>query len=133
MGRGVAQTLRSFGWRQWLVVLLFVLVLGATGWHGTRTVRRAIYWRQHQDEPIRAWMNVNYVAHSYRVPAHVLLRALNLPETKPHDRRPLREIARAQNRSFDDVRATLEDAITHARPPYPPPDKPSPPDDGGKP
>lgn len=131
----IVRTLRGFGWRQWLVALLFVLVVGATALHATRMVRRAIYWHEHRDEPIRSWMTVGYVAHSYRVPPHVLLRALNLPETKPHDRRPLREIARDQGRTFDEVRAALEDAITHARPPYPPPPPPrlDAPADGGKP
>jgi hypothetical protein len=128
--RTIVETLKSFSWRQWLVVALFVLALGATGIHTVRTVRRAIYWREHRDEPIREWMTVGYVAHSYHVPAHVLYSALNLPNTKPHDRRPLREIAREQNRSMNDVRAILQDAITHARPPYPPP---PPTKDGGKP
>jgi hypothetical protein len=127
----VVQTLRNFSWRQWLVVALFVLVLGATVVHTTRTVRRAAYWREHRDEPIRGWMTVGYVAHSYHVPPHVLYAALNLPQKKPHDKRPLREIAREQNRSMDDVRAILQGAITHARPPYPPP--PPPREDGGKP
>jgi hypothetical protein len=125
----VVQTLKNFSWRQWLVVALFVVALGATVVHTTRTVRRAAYWREHRDEPINGWMTVGYVAHSYHVPAHVLYSALNLPQTKPHDRRPLREIAREQGRSMNDVRAILQDAITHARPP----DSPPPTKDGGKP
>jgi hypothetical protein len=129
--RAIVQTLRSFGWRQWLIVAAFVLVLGATGLHVARTVRGAIYWRQHRDEPIRGWMTVGYVAHSYHVPPHVLYQALDLPR-EPRDRRPLREIAKSQGRSVDELRATLLDAIAHARPPYPPP-PPPPRDDGGKP
>jgi hypothetical protein len=131
------QTLRSFGWRQWLVVFLFVLVLGATAWHTTRTVRHAIYWQQHRDEPIRGWMTVGYVAHSYHVPARVLYQALNLPPREPReprDRRTLRVIARAQGRTLEEISVVLQDAITRARtspaqtPPPPPPH-----DDGGKP
>lgn len=128
MSNRVVQTLKNFSWRQWLVVALFVVALGATVVHTTRTVRRAAYWREHRDEPIRGWMTVGYVAHSYHVPAHVLYSALNLPQTKPHDKRPLREIAREQNRSMDDLRAILQDAIKRARPPDSPPPK-----DGGKP
>lgn len=128
MSSRVVQTLRSFSWRQWLVVALFVLALGATVVHTARTVRRAAYWREHRDEPINGWMTVGYVAHSYHVPAHLLYSALNLPQTKPHDKRPLREIAREQNRSMDDLRAILQDAIKRARPPDSPPPK-----DGGKP
>lgn len=68
---------------------------------------------------------------SYHVPPHVLYLALGLPH-KPPDKRPLREIAKAQNRSMDKIRNLLLDAIVHARPPYPPP-PPPPPDPGSSP
>jgi hypothetical protein len=109
--------------RQWLVVLAFVLVVSFTGLFAFRTVRRALYWHHHQDETIRPWMNLGYVAHSYRVPPWVLHQALGLPPGP--DRRPIRELARAQQRSEAEVIALLQDAIVHARPPYPrPPDRP---------
>jgi hypothetical protein len=112
--------------RQWLVVLAFVLVISFTGLFAVRTVRRAIYWRYHQDETIRPWMSVGYVAHSYRVPPWVLHQALGLAPGP--DRRPIRELARAQQRSEAEVIAILQNAIVHSRPPYPrPPDRP--PDD----
>jgi len=114
--------------RQWLVVLAFVLVVSVTALFAVRTVRRAIYWHYHQDETIRPWMNLGYIAHSYSVPPWVLSQALGLPP-KP-DRRPIREIAREQNRSVDEVIAILQDAIVHARPPYPPPGPPPPRDKG---
>lgn len=128
----LVQTLKGFNWRQWLVLAAFLLIIGFTGLHAFRFVRDAVYWSYHRDEEIRGWMPVGYVAHSYRVPPHVLYQALGLPH-KPPDRRPLREIARAQNRSLDDVKAVLQDAIVHARPPYPPPPPPPPPDKGGPP
>lgn len=117
--------MRISGWRQWLLVMAFIGTLALTGLFAARTVRNALYWHYHTDEPIRGWMTVGYVAHSYHVPPHVLYKALGLPH-KPPDKRPLREIAREQNRSMDDVRVVLRDAIIHARPPYPPP---PPPDD----
>jgi len=52
---------------------------------------------------------------TYRL--NVLYQALGLPHTRP-DKRPLREIAKAQNMSMDEIRAVLQDAIIHARPPY---------------
>lgn len=107
------------------MVLAFVVVIAVTILFAIRTVRQALYWHSHRDEPIHGWMTVGYVAHSYHVPPHVLYKALGLPH-KPPDKRPLREIAAAQNRSMDDVRTVLMDAIVHARPPYPPP---PPPDD----
>jgi hypothetical protein len=116
----IRQTLKTFSWQQWLVALMFLLVLGFTGLHAVRTIRHAVYWHHHQDEPIQGWMTVGYVAHSYRVPRHILYQALGLPYNPP-DKRPLREIAKSQNRSIDQIRAILQEAITHARPPYPPP------------
>ena len=90
------------------------LVVLATGVFAVRTVQRAMYWRAHRDEVIRPWMSVPYVAHSYRVPPHVLYQALGIPP-QPHDRRPLKQIAREQNRSVDDLSAVLRDAIARER------------------
>lgn len=118
MRRAIAQTLRNFGWRQWLVVALFVLALGATALHAARTFQRARYWREHRDEPIRGWMTVGYVAHSYRVPPRVLYQALNLPPREPgspRDRRPLREIAREQGRTLEEIAAALQQAVERER------------------
>src|SRR5205814_3989557 len=104
--------MKNLGWRQWLVVFAFVLVVGVTGLFAVRTVRRAIYWHYHQDEPIRPWMSIGYIAHSYRVPPWILRQALGLPaKTNGPDRRPIREIAREQNVSVNEVIAILQDAI----------------------
>lgn len=115
------------GWRQWLLVSAFIITVLITSLFAVRTARRALYWRNHTDEPIRGWMTVGYVAHSYHVPPHVLFQALGLPH-QPPDKRPLRELASAQGRTVDEVKAVLMDAIVHSRPPYPPP----PPPDGGR-
>ena len=120
--RKLLPTLAAFNWKQWLALTAFILVLGFTGLHVVRIARELIYWQYHRDEEIRGWMTIGYVAHSYRVPPHVLQQALGLPD-RP-DRRPLREIAKSQNRSMDEIRAILQDAITHARPPNPPPSPP---------
>jgi hypothetical protein len=127
----VRHKVKNLNWRQGVVALAFLLSLSVAVFFVIRAVRPAIYWHYHQDEPIRGWMNVGYVAHSYHVPPHVLYQALGLPP-KPPDKRPLREIAKAQNRSIDEIRTLLLDAIVHARPPYPPPTSP-PPDPGASP
>ena len=116
--------MKKLTWRQSLVAVAFLLSLSLGIFFVIRAVRPAIYWHYHQDEPIRGWMNVGYVAHSYHVPPYVLHQALGLPE-KPHDKRPLREIAKAQNRSMDEIRTALLEAIVQARRPYPA--SPSPP------
>ena len=101
-----------FGWLEWLIVLGFVLSIALVGVSIVRSVHMVS--RLHQDEPIRPWMTVPYVAHSYHVPSSILYRALGLPPG-PHDRRPLADIARLQHRSVQDVIADLQKAITQAR------------------
>ena len=115
----ILAAVRTFRWQQWLVVSAFLLVAGFAAFKAVQMAREVIYWQIHRDEPIRAWMNVGYVAHSYRVSPDVLYLALGLPG-EPPDRRPLREIARVRHRSMDDVRANLQNAISQARPPNPP-------------
>jgi hypothetical protein len=102
------------GWQKWMVMAALALVVLATGIFAVRTVRRAVYWRAHHDEVIRPWMSIPYVAHSYRVPPHVLYQALGI-SPQPHDQRPLKQIARAQNRSVDEVISVLSEAINRER------------------
>jgi hypothetical protein len=113
------------GWRQYVLMGAFVLTIAIAIVFIVRTVQPIIYWNMHRDEPIQGWMTVDHVAHSYHVPPHVLFKALGLPH-RPPDPRPLRDIAKAQGRSMEEVRATLMDAVVHARPPYPPPPPPTP-------
>lgn len=125
MKRKFFQTLENFTWQQWLLVALFLLVIGFTGLHTVRAVRSAIYWSHHRNEPLHGWMTVGYVAHSYRVPRHVLYQALGLPE-RQRDRRTLRRIAKEQNKSVDEIKAILQNAITLANPQIIFPSSPSP-------
>ena len=111
--------MKRFGGKEWIAVAVFVSIVSLTALFAVRTVRRAIYWRLHQDETIRPWMTIPYVAHSYRVPPTVLYEALAI-DHPPHDRRPIREIAQEQNRSVEEVIAALQAAITRERSPQPP-------------
>lgn len=123
--------MKKLSWRQWLVLLAFLLAVLISGLFAVRIVRHAVYWRLHRDEPIRPWMSVHYVAHSYRVPPHVLYQAIGLPPLT-RDRRPLRQIARQQNRPVEALIKELQDAIIHSRPPYPPPPPPPSSAQGGR-
>jgi len=116
--------MRRFGRTQWLVTLALVLAVALTGLFAVRTVRRAVYWSFHRDETIRPWMSIPYVAHSYRVPPHVLYEALGIPHP-PHDRQPIRELAHEQNRSAEELIAILETAIAHEREVHPEPSLPT--------
>ena len=110
----MALPMKRFGGKEWIAVVVFVFIVSLTALFAVRTVRRAIYWRLHQDETIRPWMTIPYVAHSYRVPPPVLYEALAI-DHPPHDRRPIREIAQTQNRSVEEVITTLQTAIARAR------------------
>jgi hypothetical protein len=124
--------LKRLGWRRWLILIAFVLTASFAGLFVVRTVRHALYWGRHRDEAIRLWMSVPYVARSYRVPPHVLYKAINLTPA-PRDRRPLRDIALEQNRPVEALAAELQSAVVEFRAHperYPPP--PPPPHDGRK-
>src|SRR5438128_10023953 len=117
--------------KQWFAVAVLAVVLLITSLFAVRTVRRAVYWSFHRDETIRPWMSVPYVAHSYRVPPHVLYEALGIPHP-PHDRRPIRELAHEQNRPAEELIAVLEKAIAHDSKMQPDP-SPIPPNPGRSP
>lgn len=92
----------------------FLLALAAVAFFGMRFVNHTIYWASHRDEPVQEWMWIGYVAHSHRVDPNTLLAALGLPPDA-RDRRPLGEIARQQNRRFEDVRRLLEMTIAEEK------------------
>ena len=106
--------MRHLGRKHWFAIVVLALVLLITGLFAVRTFRRAVYWRLHRDEVIRPWMSVPYVAHSYRVPPHVLYEALGIAP-QPHDRKPIKEIAREQNISVEQLITTLQQAIARER------------------
>lgn len=112
-------------WGRRLLLAAFVVSLGFTGLHVVRTVRDAIYWNAHRDEPIEGWMTLGYVAHSYHVPPHILFRALGM-QPGPPEHRNIAALARTRGESVDAVAARLNHAIVHVRPPYPPPGPPAP-------
>jgi hypothetical protein len=122
--------MKRLGRRRWLILIAFLLAASFAGLFAVRTVRHALYWSRHRDEAIRPWMSVTYVARSYRVPPHVLYRAINLSPV-PHDRRPLRDIALEQNRPAEALAAELQNAVVEFRAHperFPPPPPPPPPD-----
>jgi hypothetical protein len=126
--------MKKLGWHQWLLLSVFLLAVIVTGLFAVRAVRRAVYWQTHRDEPVRPWMSVRYVSRSYSVPPHVLYEAVRL-EPIPHDRRPLREIAREQHRPVEDLIKDLQEAIkgfrAHAPPTQPPLPRPFAPPQAG--
>jgi hypothetical protein len=105
--------LRIFDWRTGVLVLGFVISLALIGIFAVRSINYVP--RQRGVEPIRPWMSVPYIAHSYHIPAQVLYQALGLPDNRP-DRRPIAVIAREQGRSIQSLILVLNQAILRSRP-----------------
>ena len=123
------QLLGGLGWRRGLALVAFILVLGFTGLNAFRVVRHLTPRQYQRDEEIRGWMTIGYIAHSYHVPPQIIQQALGLPES-PFDMRPLQGIAKAQNRTMKELNASLQEAISGARPS---PDEALPLEERGKP
>ena len=105
-------------WRRALAVgLAFVLAITGTFVFATRAGRRARHIHT-ENEPIRPWMSVPFVAHSHHVPASVLFQAIGVHPREPHDRRSVRRIAHDLNRPVPELIAQLQRAIDAAA--YPP-------------
>jgi hypothetical protein len=105
--------------RTLLLVLAFLLAVAVTFVFGYRAGRHARYLRW-SHEPIRAWMNVPFIAHTHHVPAETLFEAIRV-QPHPHDRRPLRRIAREQKRPVEELIRALDAAIARSRGPAPAP------------
>lgn len=102
-----------------LLVGCLVVTLAVTIIFGVRLAGRLAH--RPPREPIRPWMSVPHIARAYEVPSALLFEALELPATRPPDLRPIAEIARAQNRSVQEVIRILEERIQRG-----PPDPPDP-------
>jgi hypothetical protein len=104
-------------WRRTVAVgLAFVLAITGTFLFASRAGRRA---RQIHtaNEPIREWMSVPFVAHTHHVPASMLFQAIGVRPQEPHDRRPVRRIARELNRPVPELIGQLQRAIDAAAQP----------------
>ena len=104
-----------------LAVALCVAIAG-TFIFGFRAGRHArhLHW---ENEPIRPWMTVPFIAHTHHVPPAILFHALGM-DPQQHDRRPLRAIARQENRPVENVVRDLEHALTSAGHTHPAPGTP---------
>lgn len=108
-----------------ILAVAFCVAIAGTFIFAFRVGRHARRLRA-ENEPIRAWMSVPFIAHTHHVPAAVLFHAIGL-EPQPHDWRSLRTIARQQHRPVADVERDLERALASAGHTHPAPEPP-----GGK-
>ena len=105
-----------------IVAAAFCVAIAVTFIFAFRGGRHARHLHS-ENEPIRPWMSVPFIAHTHHVPAAILFHAIGL-EPGQRDRRPLRTIARDQHRPVEDVVRDLERALAgagHTHPSLEPP------------
>jgi len=82
-------------WQHHRAALIGFLLAGMiTLFFAVRFLFYSVYWSnpQHRNEPPRPWMTVNYVAHSWKVPAEAVLAAMGMSQAPGH-RTTLAQIA----------------------------------------
>jgi hypothetical protein len=104
----------SAGRRNLLLTAGFLLAIALTFVFGYRAGRHAHFLRW-ENEPIRGWMSLPFVAHAHHVPVETLYGAIGLDPQK-EDRRPIRRIAREQKRPTEDLIQQLDQAIARIHP-----------------
>jgi hypothetical protein len=101
-------------WRRTLAVgLAFMLAITGTFVFASRAGRRARQIRT-ENEPVRAWMSIPFIAHTHHVSASVLFQAIGVHPREPHDRRSVRHIAHDLHRPVPELIAQLQRAIDAA-------------------
>jgi uncharacterized membrane protein len=95
------------------VGLAFLLAIAGTFVFVSRAGRHARQVRT-ENEPIRGWMSVPFIAHTHHVPASVLFQAIGVLPREPRDRRSVRQIAHDLNRPVPELIAKLQRAIDAA-------------------
>ena len=96
-----------------LLVFGLILAIALTFVFGYRAGRQVRLIRR-ENEPIRTWMSVPFIAHAHHVPSEILYHAMGL-EPQANDHRPLRRIAREQKRPVDQIIHDLDAAISQYR------------------
>ena len=104
-------------WRRTLAVgLAFVVAITGTFVFAYRAGRRVRHIRA-ENEPIRAWMSVPFIAHAHHLPASALFQAIGVHPRQPYDRRSVRHIAHDLKRPVPELMAQLQRAIAAAAQP----------------
>ena len=95
-----------------LLGLAFVLAIAGTFVFAFRAGAHARRIR-HQNDPVHPWMSVPFIAHTHHVPPEILFQAIGV-QPRERDRRPLRQIARAEHKPVAELVRDLENAIAKA-------------------
>ena len=104
--------------RLFVTSILLCLALGATIFCAFQTVRaiqrfqlaRSLAY-QGDVNAIQPWMTIHYISRVYSVPEGYLVGSLNVTDTRPVARVPLRTLAVRYNRSVDSIIRDIQTAI----------------------
>jgi hypothetical protein len=90
----------------------FLLACAVTLFFAGSFAYHTVYWATHQNEPVRPWMTVGYVARSWDLDGREIdaLAGLPMPEVKGHPQ-TLREIADDRGVPVATVIAEVEAAV----------------------
>jgi hypothetical protein len=99
-----------------ILTAAFLIACGLTLFFTGVTVTRAVYWANHREQPVSAWMTVGYVGRSWGLDPRKIdaVAGLPVPEEKGHPL-TLAEIARDRGVPVTDIIAEVEAAIVTLR------------------
>lgn len=101
-------------WRTALLIgLAFALAVAVTFTFAYRAGRRAHLLR-FENQPIRPWMSVPFIAHTHHVPPSELFAAIGVQPRAPHDRRSVRRLAHDLHRPVPELMSELQHALDAA-------------------
>ena len=105
--------------------ILLCLAVGATIFCAVQTVRAIQRFQQARSlaaqgdvNAIEPWMTIHYIARAYSVPESYLIARVNISDSKPVSRVPLRTLAVRYNRSVDGIIKEIKIAIKTYRKGY---------------
>ncbi|MFZ2099517.1 MAG: hypothetical protein WAU86_03030 [Oricola sp.] len=108
------ETIRTLWRTNRILVIAFAIALSLTVLFGARTTARLIYWSNHRDVPVAAWMPPGYVARSYSVDVEIVREALGLdPATRDH--RTIARIAADRGVPVDRLIGDVNAAVAKAK------------------
>jgi hypothetical protein len=100
------ETLRRHPRLMSAAILMSLLALFFAG----RFVTSAIYWSQHRNEPIKAWMTVGYIGRSWDLHPRAIDDAAGLPKPGDHPY-TLQEIADQRGVPVETIIEQVEDTV----------------------
>lgn len=107
-------------WQLWrarpVLTSAFLLACAVTLFFAGQFTVYTVYWANHREMPVQAWMTVGYVARSWGLDGREIdaLAGLPLPEVKGRPQ-PLREIAADRGVPVAEVIAQVEAAVATLR------------------